>query len=345
MKLAVAHVGGKYNYPGVSGEQFTEGCNAIWASGVRVLKVYCTSGYATVDYPRQTWTGTPTTMKELLQTPEFAAQLGRGWDMVIITGFSFGNNPGGTVTNWWRTAPTKAKMDVEYTELYDAAAHLMDTYASTGTEFRFQNWEGDWAYMDSFTIDTAVLRKYLDYYAAFLGQRQRAAEDARRDHASACIVRNVVEANRVYDARVAPHLRRICADFRDRISPDVVSWSAYDGTIVDQGGFGANLAAWTAATTPVMTKCLRTLKRSFPNSIIQIGEYGFPEGVELPSGRNVGDMIQVVYDIALAEGVDVLTYWQVFDNEESSPGVPRGFYTVKPDGSDSQAGTKYKALI
>ena len=344
MRVAIAHVGGKYSYPGVAGEQFTEGCDAIWASGCRTLKIYCTSGYQTFDYPNQTWTGSPTTLTTLAQCPEFATQLNRGWTTVIITAFTFANNPS-SITNGWRVNPSSAYMTAEYTEFRAFAEHLLSTYSATGTEFRLQNWEGDWAYMDAFVVETAVDRTMLDRYAAFLGTRQRAVSDARKAVASNCKILNVVECNRVLDARVKPHLRRILRDLSRRIEPDVLSWSAYDGTIVDQGGFGASLAAWQAATIPIMKKCIRAMRNAFPNALIQIGEFGFPEGIEMPVGRDIGAMVQTVYDVALAEGVDIFTYWQFFDNEETSPGVPRGFWVMKPDGSYSLAGTKLLTLM
>lgn len=45
------------------------------------------------------------------------------------------------------------------------------------------------------------------------------------------------------------------------------------------------------------------------------------------------------------EGIVDFIYWEWADNEETSPGVPRGFYTVKPDGTLSVAGTKLETLL
>lgn len=345
MRIGIAHVAGKYNYPGVAGAQFTEGCNAIWDLGVRTLKIYCTSAYTSADYTRQTWTGSATTMKQLLQLPEYNAQLLRAWDRVILTGFTFANNPGGVVTNGWRSDASTAYMDAEYVELREAAEYLLTAFNGTGQTFVIQNWEGDWAYMDSTNVDTYVSRPMLDRYAAWLGTRQRAIEDARAAVVSDCTVLHAIELNRVNDARLFPHRRRILTDIASRVQPDVISYSAYDSTIVDQGSWGADLAAWTAATVPMLTKCLRAMQEAFPGVPIQVGEFGFPEGAELPPGRDVGDMIQVVYDICLAEGVTDFIYWEVFDNEETSPGVPRGYYTMKPDGTTSQAGAKLAELL
>ena len=178
MKYGAAHVQGLYNWPD-DGNQFANGCNAIWDLGLRTLKVYCTGAYLT-NYPLQTaWSSTPTTCTELCQTTQFTTQLSKAWDTVIMTVFPFVNNPG-TVTNWWRAECTNAKLLAEYTEIYNLTVHLLTTYNNSSKTFILQNWEGDWAFMDAFDADTFTDRKYVDYYAAFLQYRQRAVEDARR---------------------------------------------------------------------------------------------------------------------------------------------------------------------
>ena len=68
--------------------------------------------------------------------------------------------------------------------------------------------------------------------------------------------------------------------------------------------------------------------------------------IEKPFGRDIGAMVTRTYEIASEVGALVdFIYWEVFDNEEYSPGVPRGFYVVKPDGTTSAAGTALEALL
>ena len=336
MRVGVAHSAGAYTYPNGSGTQLMDGVNAIFNAGFPTLKIYLTSAYLT-DYPLQSsWSAVPTTLTTLAQTTQMAAALAKGFQTTVITAFTFANG----VTNWWQPSPQSAKYASEYTEIYNLAVHLLTTYNGSGRRFVIQQWEGDWAFMDSTTVDTYVDRKMVERYIAFLGTRQRAVSDARAATASDCQVLNAIEVNRVVDAKLYPHRRRIVRDIANLVKPDVVSYSAYDSTIVDQGGWGADLAAWTTATTPALTKALRVIKATWPGVPIQVGEFGFPEGAELPIGRDVGDMIQVVHDICISEGgvVDFI-YWQVFDN------TGRGFYTVKSDGTSSVAGTKLIALI
>lgn len=341
MKVGVAHSAGKYTWPSGSGTQFGDGCSAIRNAGFRVLKVYCTKNYLT-DYPLQTsWSSTPTSLKTLADTTQFVTELSKDWSTIVMTCFTFANG----ATNWWRVNPSAAAFEAEYAEMRELAEYLLETYSGSGKTFVLQNWEGDWAGMDSFEVETYVARPYIDRYAAFLGVRQRAIEDARKAVASDCRVLMAIEVNRVNDTRVKPHLRRILRDISQRVTPDVVSYSAYDSTIVDQGSWGATLSGWQTATVPMLTKCLQAIKQAWPGVPIQIGEFGFPEGPELPPGRDVGAMIQTVYDVCLAQGVETLIYWQVFGNDELSPGVLRGLYTVKPDGTPSVAGLKLASLV
>lgn len=340
MRVGVAHVAGRYTWPSGSGTQFSDGCDAIWGLGLRMVKLYCTKNYLT-DYPLQTsWSSVPTSLKTLAQTTQFTTQLSRAWGTVILTCFTFANG----ATNWWRADVNQSLLDAEYTEMRNLAEHLLSTYSGTGREFILQTWEGDWAFMDSFTVDTYVDRQIVDRYAAFLGTRIRAVRDARAAVASDCKVLCAYEANRVLDARTKPHLRRLLRDLSAKVQPDVISYSAYDSTIVDQGGWGATFDAWKAATVPAFSKALRELQLCYPGVPISIGEFGFPEGPELPPGRDVGAMIRVISDVAKSYGVKWLTYWEVFDNEEYSPGVPRGFYTHKPGGALSVAGTTLPTL-
>lgn len=341
MKIGLAHVAAKYTVPTGSGTQFADGCNATWTYGFRTLKVYCTADYL-ANYPLQSsWSSVPSTVTQLAQTTQFTSQLSRAWQTVILTVFTFANGS----TNWWRVDPSKTRFDAEYAEIRVLAEYLLTTYNGTGREFILQNWEGDWAFMDAFVVNTPVDRQLVDRYAAFLGTRQRAVSDARKAVASDCRVLMAIEANRVVDLRVAPHLRRIGHEIAARVTPDVISYSAYDSTIVEQGSWGASIDAWTAATTPIFTLALRSLRLAFPGVPIMIGEFGFPEGIELPAGRSVGDMIRTVASIASAAGVKWFIYWQIFDNEETSPGVARGFYVQKPDGSTSQAGVALMGLL
>lgn len=343
MKYGAAHVQGLYTYPNGSGTQFTDGCDAIWDLGLRTLKVYCTGAYLT-DYPLQSsWSSVPTTCTELCQTTQFATQLARDWDTIIMTVFPFANNPG-TVTNWWRASCTNAKLQAEYDEIYELTVHLLTTLNDSSKTVILQNWEGCWSFLDAFDPDTFCDRKYVDYYAAFLQYRQRAVEDARRDtpHINVTVL-HAIECNRVLDVKDRPGSRRILSDIAKRVTPDVVSWSAYDGTI-SVSGWTASQALWETTNAAYFSEGIALIRTAWPGCRISIGEFGYPEN-EAPVGFDVSEMIEITRNWALAAGVEWFIYWEVFDNEAGTPPDDyRGYYLIKDDGTQSLAGAKFAEL-
>lgn len=333
-----SHVDGDYNYPN-DGLQFINGCQAILSRGFPVLKIYATGQYV-ANYPLQVaWSSVPTNLTQLMQTTQYASQIAL-FSKVVFTAFTFANG----ITNWWRADVSVSKMQAEYTEMYNLAVHLLTTYNGQGKEFVFQNWEGDWAFQDTdLSADVHVNEWVVHNYVAYLGTRQRAIRDARAAVASDCQVIMAFEANRVLDARLFPHRRRILRDIACRIQPDVISYSAYDATIVQQGVWGSSQANWLANTTPVFTKALRELQLAFPGVPIQLGEFGYPE-TEAPVGYNCGGMCVSTWNIWVAAVPAALRrnflFWEVFDNTGG-----RGYYIVKSDGTTSDSGVGMMSLI
>lgn len=340
MKYGCAHTNGLYNYPD-DGNQFANGCDAIWDMGCRTLKVYCTSDYLT-NYPEQAaWSSTPTNLTQLAQTTQFATQLARGWDTIIMTCFTFANGS----TNWWRVEATNAKLAAEYTEIYNLAVHLLTSYNNSGTKFVLQNWEGDWAYMDAFDPDTFVDRKYTEFYAAFAAVRQKAVHDAMRNTAHKNVsVRMAFEINRVLDTKSAPARVRIINTLAKRFTPDIVSYSWYEATDAVPGW--SSQGDFEALVETQMREWDALVQLAWPGVTRACGEFGYPENqivAEFPQ-LDVGDMINKVASVSVDLGLEYLVYWQCFDNEASIPYTYRGYWFVKPDGSQSLAGAAFEAL-
>lgn len=346
MKVGAAHVRGLYTYPAGSGTQFTDGGNKIAALGFNSFKFYCTQAYA-ADYPLHTWGSAPVNCTQLLQDAAVAAQLARAeFTDYAITIFAFGNPN----TNWWRDAghADNTRLATEYTEIYNAAVHLLTTYNDTGKTFVFQNWEGDWALMDVAGVpDTYVKRRDMDYCLAFHSARQRAVRDAMRATAHKNVaVMYAVEVNRVVDVWTNPGYARLLKDVLNRLEPDVVSYSAYDSTI---STYGASQTEWGSTMTTLFTRALQTIQEMAPKSYIQIGEYGFEEeriAIDRPS-YDAGEMAAAVAQIALDNGVRWLYYWEVFDNEAdgTTPTGVKGYWITRPDGTTSLAATALQAFI
>lgn len=338
MRYGAAHVDGLYTVPNGSGTQFMDGVNRIFAVGtsMRTLKVYCTST-PDGDYPLQAgFTGpVATSLAEVVQYQQYQDAFALAWDTIVLTCFTFANGQ----TNWWRVSPTNARLQAEYDEIYELVEYLLTTYSGSGKRFILQNWEGDWAFMDAFNPATFVPERMVPFYAAFLAVRQRAVQDARAAVAHTNVdAIHAVELNRVVDARLM-NRRRILTDLAGRIKPDAVSFSAYDATIVDQGGWGANQAAWEAATEPVLTRALRNIKAAFPGTPLYVGEFGFPENEATNDHplNNVIEMIELVERVCRTEECTHLLYWQVFDNESSVPYTYRGYWLQKPNGDPTLA--------
>jgi photosystem II stability/assembly factor-like uncharacterized protein len=90
-----------------------------------------------------------------------------------------------------------------------------------------------------------------------------------------------------------------------------------------------------------------------PDTPIVLSEYGFPQQQSnfTGLGLDIAAMIQQVIDTANAIGIYGVIWWQILDNEEQSPGVPRGFCLYDRDGSSTTAGPlnaaglKYQSIL
>lgn len=332
MDYGIAHVAGNYTYPNGSGTQFTDGCDQIWNLGIRNLKVYLSASYLT-DYPLQaSWSSTPVNLTQLAQTTQFSTQMARAWKTITFTTFTFANG----ITDWWKVDITNAKLAAEYTEMYNLTTFLLSTYNNTGKTFILQNWEGDHA-LGSTIYTSLTPRQYVDYYAAFLNVRQKAVSDARKASSYTNVkVLHAVECNRVLDSQTNPDRRRIITDLASRIDPDIISYSSYDSTIATR--------SWLSGTTEYLfylnidfPHALSLIKQAFPGKPLMIGEYGFGDidGAMNHPANDINLMHKGVRDIAVANGVFLYFYWQIFDNDG------RGFYAIKADGTRSVSGQTF----
>ena len=325
-----AHVAGKYPS---SASFLTTGFNAIKALGpnLTAVKLYLSPAYTT-DYPGQTWGGSYTSVAALAADPAFAAIFSD--DQVttyFLNVFTFSTG----ITNPWINTVPDSLLSGERAEIQALAAYLLTTYAGSGKTFIIQNWEGDWALIGSF-IPTDYVPPYRpERMAAFLRARQQGIEAAKASAGAAgCRVLFAMEVNRVLDDG-----RRVHADVLPLIKPDLVSLSAYEAI----NTWGSDMGDTVANIDTLLRRVVARVRAS-SDCPIYIGEYGFPE-LEVPVWFDTGEAIEQVVDTAAALGLLGHIYWQVYDNEEISPGVPRGYYLVKPNGDQSAAGLKIISLV
>lgn len=103
-----------------------------------------------------------------------------------------------------------------------------------------------------------------------------------------------------------------------------------------------------------MREGVARIRRMVPaGTPIAITEYGFPQDQTnfTGGGLTAGPLIQQVIDTATALNLAGVIWWQIFDNEEQSPGVTRGFHlyarnaNATTPGALSPAGVKYDAIL
>lgn len=314
MRDAVAIIGCKYPDRSGTGDFLTYAANYAGTAGADALKLEISQNYAT-KYPGQTWSGTHTTLTQLAQDTAMATVLGDvRFVRFFFNTFTFANG----VNNKWVNDWTPADDAAEYAELYALACHLLATYS--GKEFVIQNWEGDWALLASFTPGDPVPVDRLARMADYLRTRQRAISDARRDTPSTSTVVHGVEVNRCLDL-FGDRVHQILA----RVRPDAVSFSLYECI----NTYGANQAATEAIIQTRMTRAAFNVRNALkPGQVrLYIGEYGWPEKEAgfISLGLNMAQLVAKVRTVAQSLGITDCAFWQLFDNEEQSLGVIRGF--------------------
>ena len=339
--LGCAHAAGKYPDRTAAADFYTYGCTTMKGvgAGFRTLKTYLTSNYATV-YPGQNWGSVPTNLTQLAQTAPVAANLGDpAVDRHVLTAYTFANGIFSPIV-----AVTPTQIANEYTEIYNLVVHLLSTYS--GKHFILQNTEGDWELLRGTDPNVFVAPQYARNYAAFVRARQNAVTAARAATPSTSTVELAVECNRVLDDN---HIGIVTAVL-PLVEVDVVQYTTYEATTL---GLLPNQAQIEALIDSRLTQVVTRIRRAAPRSKVVFSEFAWPQ--DEPSfiglGLNLGQLIQRVIDTANNLSVDGAIWWQIFDNEEMAPGVPRGFSLYDRNGNATtpgalnDAGVKFASIL
>jgi len=333
-------------YPDRSGSMdfFTYGANLVKGLGFRTLRFYMSTGYAGRDYINQTWGSAPASLVALAQkTPIADALADSGFDRYIISTFAMGQPDMA-----WQRDPGMGPSDfaAEYQEVYDLVVHLLTTYPTK--EFIISNWEGDWQLAGGAgRIDTPISPGVLKQYKAYHAARKRGVYDACRTVSGSGKVWYTMECNRVLD----DFNYRMWTDVLTTVQPDMVSLTIYE---VTEQGWGSGQAAIEAAIQASLPEVVRRVRRAVgPRVPVIIGEFGWPQDEAAFNGTspNVGQLIQKVIDVGNTLGIQGAAWWQILDNEQQSPGVPRGFGLYNRNGSSTtvgalnDAGTYYQGIL
>ncbi len=343
--LGVAHVGPKYGARTLTGD-----ADGVADEGFHAIKIHMNPLYAT-EYPLETWGSTPTTLLQLAQTTPFQTVFSdsRLTTFVInIWTFANGtNNPwiNGVEPNSAIGFPTQANLAAERAEVKALAVHLLQTYP--GKRFILQQSEADWALLGQ--ASEAARQFSIPAYrahqaAAFFRERQGAIQEARRDVTSSSQVLHGLEVNLTLDDN-GPRFHR---DVLPYCRPDVVGFSAYESIITSI--FSGVQATAEAEIDRRLRAAWQHVQAVAPGIQTYIGEFGWPENESwftslVSGGLSVSGIMNRVIDTVNALGMGQCIFWTYRDNEEQSPGVPRGFYVRKPDGNLSAQGSALIARL
>lgn len=325
MWLGCAHTNPDYPDRTAATDMLTYGKDAIKTLGFTTIKLYLTPGYAT-DYPGQAFGSVPTTLTTLAQTTPMAACLADAqFTRYLLTTYTFAN----TINSPYHDL-TPTNLANEYTEVYNLCVHLLSTYS--GKEFILQNAEGDWELLGGVVAGTEIDPIRHARFAAFMRSRLRAVHDAKAATASTSTVKLAIEMNRCLD------------DFGDRIYRDVLPLISPDYvflTIYESINTWGNQAYTEAQIEARLTNTVTRIRQVLPLVPIVFSEFTWPQDEAQFTTHNlsVPDLIDKVIAVGDALGVKGAVWWQLFDNEEQSPGTPRGFGIYNRDGSSTTPGT------
>lgn len=335
---ACAVVASRYPDRSSTGDFLTYCADTIADLGFGGIKLFISPNYGgafeptyRTDYPGQDWADTYTSPVDLIQDPAFVAV----FSDVRLTRF-FMNTwsfQAGALDNYWINNITPAQLQAEYDAIYDMAVHLLTTYG--GKEFVIQNWEGDWALLGNFDPESPTPSYRTDRMAAFMRARQRAVHDARRDcPTSTSKIFYAIELNRALDHYGV----RVNRDVIRFVRPDRVSLSLYEA--INDWALGLNQAQAEASIGVHMAEVVRQVREALPGVPIYIGEYGFPE-LQVSFTLDAGGLVAAVISNADSLGLLDTVFWQLFDNEEISPGNPRGYAIYDTSLTLTVQGQKY----
>lgn len=179
-------------------------------------------------------------MVELSQVSEIAATLADArFRWYHIWGYSF------SLPNKLSEPFTDEQLDAEYNEIYNWAAHMLQTYRDTDKVFFLGNWEGDWELMgasrcrsgSTYDLTCAPSQEVIDKYIKWTTTRQRAIDAAKQDFGTQgvniffYIEFNFADEN-FEDHPNAPGVLRptMLNSVVPLVNPDFLSYSSYKST-------------------------------------------------------------------------------------------------------------------
>lgn len=193
--IGVIHANSRYTTDGGATDSLNEGIGRIATLGSRAVKLWLNrnvqNAYLNFYWndpntsKRHPWP-TPTnpqggfnTPKEVVQLPYYQAALQNpGVGIYALETYLFTNASNPSDLNWL-TGITTTQSNAAYSQVFELAKYLLQTYAGTGKTFILQNWEGDNDVKAMRTATPAQQATAIASMKTFLQQRQQAVSDAR----------------------------------------------------------------------------------------------------------------------------------------------------------------------
>jgi len=337
VQVGIASVGGRY--PSRSGDFLTYSASRISAIGATAMKLYFSPNYKgdfdppyRIDYPGQTYADTYTSLATLAADPAYTTVFNDpNITRYVINTWSFQPT---SLNNYWNAELSNAQIDAEYTEMFDLVTYLLSL--DIDKEILIANWEGDWQLLGGVDpLNLPIPPRRVHRARAFFRARRNAIHDAIKNNpTSQTRVRMSMECNRVLDtngprwhSHVTPHVR-----------PDYVTLSIYEA--INFWGDGPPTSV--SNIYEFVPKVFKRVREENGSDVqILVSEAGWPENQSnfTDVGNNGGSLLHALCEVSAAEGVNTVLHWQLYDNEEISPGVERGYKVYdQDDATFSQQG-------
>lgn len=252
---------------------------------------------------------------------------------------------------------TEDQVDAEYTEVYNWAAHMLQTYRNTGKIFFLGNWEGDWELLgasgcadgNTFDLNCVPSQTVIDKYIKWTSTRQQAITAAKRDFGTQGVnVFFYIEFN-LGDENLAsnPNARgvprpTILNSVVPSVNPDFLSYSSYKSTnkYMDYQGQWFNQTRVDNSFWAVLNHAQNKLSSTSTDlrpvlgdmrKRVFIGEYSPVNSRDAalfaPSAANI-------IRAALSWGCPFVLHWAVYENDSFATAlIPSGtsdIYTFSP---------------
>ena len=224
----------------------------------------------------------------------------------------------------FRDGYSEAEARADYDAFYRFTQKLLQTYNGTGKQFFLGHWEGDWYYLDSDKEQEKVDDTVTEGMIAWLNNRQKAVDDAKRDTPHAHVdVWNYLELNRPVDA-LKKGYDRVVNRVLPRTNVDYVSYSAYDS----KDGTAREVRQVIEYIYDNLPE-----KSGVPGPRVFIGEIAAPASQFGYNDSRHGRANLRLLTKYLQCDVRFCLYWEMYCNETLPDGTQNGFWLIDADGN------------